>query len=196
MFNKAIEKTLKLIKTPNFLTVSRIFAAPFFLFLCVFLPRDVLLFRLISGFLFSVIAATDLLDGYLARKNSEVSTFGICFDNIADKMLTILTLLGMLATKRVGITLVAIIITRELLVTGIREFIAMQKNGHMPVTKLSKIKTTVQMVGIILLLISDKDTPFELIGTVVLWIGAYLAVTTLYQYVRTVLKYIKKADNS
>ena len=193
---KKYKKVLNLIKSPNFITMFRIAISPFIMMFCIFLPERVFGFRLFNAMLFCAIAITDFFDGYLARKNRQTSIFGSCFDNIADKILVVLTMLGLLVKEKVGILPVAIIITRDIVLSGMREFIAIEKNIKVQVTDLSKIKTGFQMVSIITLLLSKKDTVLFSIGTGLFLISASLSLITLYQHLEVIFKELKSSNKA
>ena len=178
-------------KIPNILTIGRILIVPFF----------VLAFYL-SGFygdltaliLFIVASFTDFLDGMLARFLGEESKLGELLDPIADKIIvaTALILLVMDGTIRNYEVIAAIIIlTREILISGLREFLAKGKI-KLPVSNLAKLKTVLQMVSIALLLSGDtgnkiinfQDYNAQTIGIIFLWLSAALTLFTGYEYMR------------
>ena len=179
------------IKIPNYLTIGRIIIVPIFVF-TFYLPGfygDVIPFAL-----FIIASFTDFLDGLLARMFKEESKLGELLDPIADKIIvaTALILLVMDGTIRNYEVIAAIIIlTREILISGLREFLAKGKI-KLPVSSLAKLKTVLQMVSIALLLSGDtgnkiinfQDYNAQTIGIILLWLSAALTLFTGYEYMR------------
>ncbi len=179
------------IKIPNILTIGRIIIVPFFVF-AFYLPG--FYGDLIAFALFIVASFTDFLDGLLARMFKEESKLGELLDPIADKIIvaTALILLVMDGTIRNYEVIAAIIIlTREILISGLREFLAKGKI-KLPVSSLAKLKTVLQMVSIALLLsgetgnkiIDFQDYNAQTIGIIFLWLSAALTLFTGYDYMR------------
>jgi len=177
------------IKIPNILTIGRIIIVPFFVF-AFYLPGfygDVIAFSL-----FIVASFTDFLDGLLARMFKEESKLGELLDPIADKIIVAaaLILLVMNGTiKNYEVIAAIIILTREILISGLREFLAKGKI-KMPVSNLAKLKTFLQMFSIAILLtgetgnkiINFQDYNAQTIGIILLWLSAFLTLYTGYQY--------------
>ena len=178
-------------KFPNYLTIGRIIIVPIFVF-TFYLPGfygDILPFAL-----FVIASFTDFLDGLLARMFKEESKLGELLDPIADKIIvaTALLLLVMDQTIRNYEVIAAIIIlTREILISGLREFLAKGKI-KLPVSNLAKLKTFLQMFSISLLLLGDtgnkilnfQDYNAQTIGIILLWLSAFLTLYTGYEYLR------------
>lgn len=185
---------------PNLLTYARILAVPLIV-LCFFLEGQLKSsdFARWSALLIFVAASiTDYLDGYIARTWQQTSNIGKMLDPIADKLLVATCLLLLAAdTDRTiaGWTLWAaiIILCREILVSGLREYLAALKVS-VPVTQLAKWKTTIQMVAIGFLLVGpagDEIVPHVTqIGIALLWISAIVTLYTGYDYFRAGLKHI------
>ena len=179
-------------KLPNYLTFMRILVIPgviaSFSFPGVFAAW-------VGCGLFIAASITDWFDGYLARKFKSTSSLGRIFDPIADKLLVAATLLMMAAYDRLGYTGLwpaVIILCREVLVSGLREFLAEIKIG-LPVTHLAKWKTGIQMVSIPMLMVADYSPwfcYFGEVGEVLIWIAAVLTVITGYDYLRAGLKHL------
>ena len=178
-------------KIPNILTVGRILIVPFFV-LAFYLPG--FYGDLTALILFIVASFTDFLDGMLARLLGEESKLGELLDPIADKIIvaTALILLVMDGTIRNYEVIAAIIIlTREILISGLREFLAKGKI-KLPVSNLAKLKTVLQMISIALLLsgetgnkiINFQDYNAQTIGIILLWLSAALTLFTGYEYMR------------
>ena len=179
------------LKIPNILTIGRIIIVPIFV-LTFFIPG--LFGDLIPFFLFALASFTDYLDGLLARMFKEESNLGELLDPIADKILiaAALILLVMNGTiKNYEVVAAIIILTREILISGLREFLAKGRIA-MQVTSLSKLKTFIQMVSIAILLtgesgnriINFQDYNAQTIGIILLWLSAFLTLYTGYDYLR------------
>ena len=176
-------------KIPNILTIGRIIIVPIFV-LSFFIPGVV--GDLVPFFLFVLASFTDYLDGLLARLFKEESKLGELLDPIADKIIvaTALILLVMDNTIK-GFEVIAaiIILTREILISGLREFLA-KGSISMPVTSLSKLKAFIQMFAIAVLLTGDignkiinfQDYNAQTIGIILLWLSAAITLYTGYGY--------------
>ena len=179
---------------PNLLTLFRIAAIPGIVAL-FYLETDLGLY-LACG-LFSVAAITDFFDGYVARTYSQQSSFGKFLDPIADKLLVASALLMMTGFGQIsGLTILpaVVILCREILVSGLREFLAEIRVG-VPVSTLAKWKTMIQMFAIGFLIVGDSGPeilPTRLIGESGLWIAALLTLITGYDYLRASLHHITR----
>ncbi|MEM1398626.1 MAG: CDP-diacylglycerol--glycerol-3-phosphate 3-phosphatidyltransferase [Pseudomonadota bacterium] len=182
---------------PNILTLSRIAAVPII----------VLLFFLemwfghwwiawISLGLFIAAAVTDYIDGELARRTGQTSPMGRLMDPIADKMLVSACLLMLVGIDRIsGLALIPtlIILTREIMVAGLREFLAEIRATGIPSSILAKWKTTAQLAAIGFLIVGPHGPfgwPILEIGLVLLWIAGGLTVITGWQYTNSALSQI------
>ncbi len=176
-----------LIGLPNFLTLSRILVIPL-LVAAFFLPTP--LNNWTAFGLFVIASATDYFDGWLARRLGQTSSLGRFLDPVADKLLVAAAIVMLVWADRAPVVPALIILCREILVSGLREFLAELKVG-LPVTQLAKWKTATQMLALCLLLAgldqpltSDiQISPME-IGAIFLWIAAGLTAFTGYDYVR------------
>ena len=197
-----MNKIKMLKKIPNILTIGRILIVPFFV-LAFYLPGFYGDFTALI--LFLVASFTDFLDGMLARLLGEESKLGELLDPIADKIIVAaaLILLVMDGTIRNYEVIAAIIIlTREILVSGLREFLAKGKI-KLPVSNLAKLKTVLQMVSIALLLSGDtgnkiinfQDYNAQTIGIILLWLSAALTLFTGYEYMRKGIDHAISEDN-
>ena len=189
-------------KIPNILTIGRIIIVPFFV-LAFYLPG--FYGDLTALILFITASFTDFLDGMLARMLGEESKLGELLDPIADKIIvaTALILLVMDGTIRHYEVIAAIIIlTREILISGLREFLAEGK-VKLPVSSLAKLKTFLQMVSIALLLSGDTGNRIinfqnynaQTIGIILLWLSAALTLYTGYDYMRKGIDHAISEDN-
>lgn len=182
---------------PNILTLSRIAAIPA-LVLLVALGRPPA--ELAAAFLFAAAAMTDYLDGKLARERRQLSDFGRMLDPIADKLLvgaTLMALVGFGHLPGWGIYPAIVIMLREILVSGLREFLAEIRIG-LPVSRLAKWKTGVQMVALGLLLLGGAGArliglgwlPMAWIGGTLLWLAAGLTLVTGWDYLNAGLRHV------
>lgn len=177
---------------PNLLTLSRIALIP--IIMATFYT-DNYAGRWVATFAFICACVTDFLDGYVARLWSQTSRFGQFLDPIADKLLvasTLLMLVGFGRIRPVSFLPAIIILCREILVSGLREYLS-DLHVKMPVTTLAKWKTMAQMMAISLLLIGDIP-PFSsavsLLGEALLWIAALLTLITGYAYFKSSLRHL------
>ena len=178
-------------KIPNILTIGRILIVPFFV-LAFYLPG--FYGDLTALILFIVASFTDFLDGMLARLLGEESKLGELLDPIADKIivasaLVLLVMKGTITSYEVVAAI--IILIREILISGLREFLA-KVQISMPVNSLAKFKTFIQMFAIATLLTGESgnkiinfgDYNAHSIGIFLLWMAAFLTLYTGYDYVK------------
>lgn len=169
--------------TPNKLTLLRVILVPVFMW--------ALSFNIVLAICIFVVASlTDQLDGYLARKNNQVTTFGKLMDPLADKILTMSALVSFVGMENVQFVpswAVVIIISRELIVTGIR-LIALGENKVIAASMWGKAKTVSQLVAIIAVML-DLVVPLR-IGDFCLtfWLMAIAVILTVYSGVDYVVK--------
>ncbi len=179
-----------MLNTANILTLSRIAAIPLVV-ACFWLDRG--WSQWLSMGLFVAAAITDYFDGYIARRYHQISRLGRFLDPIADKLLVaaaLLMLVDLGPLSGIHVLAALIILAREILVSGLREFLAELRVG-LPVSQLAKWKTAVQMVAIALLLVGDAASPLvTAIGLWAIWIAAGLTLITGYDYLRTGLRHM------
>jgi len=189
------------IKIPNILTIGRIIIVPFFV-ISFFLPG--FYGEIIPFLLFILASFTDFLDGLLARLYKEESKLGELLDPIADKIIvsTALILLVMNETiQNYEVIAAIIILTREILISGLREFLA-DVQVKIPVSSLAKGKTFIQMFSIAILLtgetgnkiINFEDYNAQTVGIILLWLSAFLTLYTGYDYVRKGIEHVISED--
>lgn len=178
---------------PNLLTYGRIVAVPA-LVGCFFLEGDFAHWLALG--IFVVAALTDVLDGYVARAWEQQTSLGRMLDPIADKLLVSAALMMLAAQQTIAgwsLWAAVIILSREILVSGLREFLG-EVNVSVPVTNLAKWKTVMQMVAIGFLLAGstgDKIFPFTtLTGLCLLWLSAVLTLYTGWDYFRAGMKHV------
>ncbi len=185
---------------PNLLTLSRIAAIPIVVtcfWLDQWLGRD--LAQWTAMVVFVVASVTDYLDGWLARRWQMISRLGRFLDPIADKLLVasvLLMLCGFGTLRGLHVLAALIILCREILVSGLREFLAELRVG-LPVSNLAKWKTGIQMTSLAVLLVGEagpKGFPTMEIGLVLLWAAALLTLITGYDYLRTGLQHMREHE--
>jgi cardiolipin synthase (CMP-forming) len=174
---------------PNLLTLSRIAAIPLLVGLAAMRRADA---DLAACVVFSAAAVTDYFDGKLARTRRQVSNFGRMLDPIADKLLVGAALMMLAGEGRLsgwGLYPAIVVLLREILVSGLREYLAGLRVG-LPVTPLAKWKTGFQMGALGTLLAGDSSAallhlpflPVSAIGEAMLWIAAALTLMTGWDY--------------
>lgn len=185
---------------PNLLTYARIAAVPAVV-ACMYW-QDILQggiwLRWVALAIFTAAGVTDILDGYFARKHGEMSTFGRMLDPIADKLLVSSCLLMLAADGTIrGWSLWAaiVILCREILVSGLREYLA-ELRVSVPVTRLAKWKTTLQLVAVGFLLAGDAGDMIVPVvtptGLSLLWLSALLTLYTGWDYFRAGVHHLIK----
>ena len=190
------------LKIPNILTIGRIIIVPVFV-ISFFLPG--LFGDLIPFFLFVLASFTDYLDGLLARLFKEETRLGELLDPIADKIIVAAALILLVMNETIKsyeVIAAIIILTREILISGLREFLAKVKIS-MPVTGMSKLKTFLQMLSISILLtgesgnkiINFQDYNAQTIGIILLWLSAFLTLYTGYDYLVKGIDHAISEDN-
>lgn len=179
---------------PTLLTWARIVAIP--LIVGVFyLPFDRATCNLIATVLFVVFALTDWLDGWLARRLNQTSSFGAFLDPVADKFLVCASLLVLVDLDRVDVFVALIIIGREIAISALREWMAqIGASRSVAVHLLGKLKTAAQMTAIPFLLYDGavlRVVDTRLWGTALIWIAAVLTVWSMAYYLRKALPEIR-----
>jgi len=184
---------------PTFLTWARIVAIPLIV-VVFYLPVDPVTRNWVATALFIVFAATDWLDGYLARKLDQMSAFGAFLDPVADKFLVCACVLVLVHLGRADVFVAIIIIGREIAISALREWMAqMGASRSVAVHLIGKLKTTVQMVAIPFLLFDG--TLFGIIDTHVwgvwlIWIAAVMTVWSMVYYLQKALPEIRSRVKS
>ncbi|SEL45945.1 CDP-diacylglycerol--glycerol-3-phosphate 3-phosphatidyltransferase [Halomonas daqiaonensis] len=169
---------------PNLLTLARI----------VFIPLLVVLFylpfawsTLLAAALFGLAAVTDWLDGYLARRWDQSTPFGAFLDPVADKLMVAVALALLIERyEAIWLTLPAlVIIGREIVISALREWMAeMGKRGQVAVSWIGKVKTTLQMIALLMLLAFTPGTLLALLGVVILYVAALLTLWSMFLYLK------------
>jgi cardiolipin synthase len=194
-----------MLSLPNLITISRILLVPVFA-VAFAMPGDTA--RLTAFVVFCIAGASDALDGLAARKLNQSSSFGRMLDPIADKILVGVALMMLVAEGSVHQFLLVpglgsllklvpalVILAREILVSGLREFLA-GLSMSVPVTSIAKAKTTIQLIAIgamILGPIADRSVPgAEAFAYIALWVAAALTVYTGFVYFRAGVSYLSQ----
>ena len=177
-------------KIPNLLTIIRILSVPFLVFTILSSSN---FYNIIAVFLFISISITDYLDGFLARKMKVETKFGEMLDPIADKILIICVLIALLINQTInGLSIIPayLIISREIFISGLREFYSSNSSSKLKVSYLGKIKTAIQMLSLIILISSQiielNNLYIISIGILLLWISMIFTVVSGYQYYKKI----------
>ncbi len=174
---------------PNYLTIIRLVSIP--IIVMTFYFDDSKFAHRVGGIVFACASLTDFFDGYLARKYNLISSFGRMFDPIADKVLVGCVLVMLVKDNRADEIPCLLILAREFVVAGFREFLA-QVQVSVPVSRLAKVKTTIQMVSMTMLIVGSVGSGIvilDLVGHISLWIAAILTVVTGYSYLQACSRY-------
>ncbi len=197
MRNRACHNLRMFLTIPTIMTWTRIVAIPLIVGI-FYLPDSVATLpgkNLIATVMFVLFAATDWLDGYLARKLNQTSSFGAFLDPVADKFLVCASLLVLVHLNRADVFVGLIIIGREIAISALREWMAQIGAARsVAVHMIGKLKTVGQMVAIPFLLFDGKlfgliDT--HLWGTWLIWIAAVLTVASMVYYMQKAIPEIR-----
>ena len=188
-----------MLSLPNLLTLSRIFAVPILVFL---LWKPGWYDYAITFVLYCLVGITDYFDGYLARAQGQISRLGQILEPIADKIMVAAVIVMLMASRKadgdvpiiqdLNVIPALIILLREIIVSGLREFLA-GLQVSVPVSALAKWKTTLQLVALGALILGGAlpAQPWvHMVGVVSLWAAAALTLITGYDYLRTGLKHM------
>lgn len=185
------------VSLPNLITYLRVLAIPaIMLVMSSDSPRN----AFIAAMVFAVASASDALDGYLARRYNMSSLLGKFLDPLADKLIVMAVLLMLLHLGRVSVWIVAVVLARETIITGLRA-IAAGEGLIIAARELGKAKTALQMVGLWALLLHhpypigffDEPVDFHRLGTVFLYLSVILSVASALDYFRG---FIRAMDGS
>ena len=169
---------------PNLLTLLRIMLIPVFI-IVFYLPFNGA--HSVAAIIFALACFTDWLDGYLARKLQQMSPFGAFLDPVADKLIVATTLLLLVGAKDIDyITLPAIVIVgREIVISALREWMAeVGSRASVTVSYIGKVKTTVQMLALVLLIAYYPATSYwGLLGFILLYVAAILTIWSMVIYI-------------
>ena len=187
-----------MLSLPNLLTLSRILAVPILVFL---LWKPAPWDYAITFVLYCIVGITDYFDGYLARAQGQISKLGQFLDPIADKIMVAAVLVMLISSRKAnpvpeiaGLHIIPalVILLREIIVSGLREFLA-ELRISMPVSWLAKWKTTFQLVSLGALILGGAVPQYpwvHLVGIVCLWVAAALTLVTGYDYLRIGIRHM------
>jgi CDP-diacylglycerol--glycerol-3-phosphate 3-phosphatidyltransferase len=165
---------------PNKLTMLRVILIPVFLLVLFLVPAP--MNRYIAVVIFIVASLTDFLDGYLARKLNLVSNFGKFMDPLADKLLVMAALVSMVQLGDLASWVVIIILAREFAITGFRT-LAMEANIVMAASWWGKVKTTVQMLMIIVVLLDLPFTGISIVEKLLIGLAVFFTILSGADYI-------------
>lgn len=179
---------------PNIITGARIALIP--LFVVFYIVADELIW--IAGLLFAIASLTDWLDGYLARKMEMTSRFGEFLDPVADKLIVVVALVVLVGQHAtLWLTLPGVVIVgRELFISALREWMAeVNRRGDVSVTNITKVKTTVQMIAVTILLCNPPvlDRPWVIVGLVMIYVAAGMTLWSMVAYLRAAWETIRES---
>lgn len=164
---------------PNMLTILRVILIPFFV---LFMIGDITeVDKYLALGIFIAASLTDMLDGYLARKNNQITNFGKFMDPLADKLLVCSALVCLMDLEKLPAWIVIIIISREFIISGFR-LVASDNDIVIAASWWGKTKTISQMIMIILL-IADFGGVFDMINQILIYLALVLTVVSLVDYV-------------
>ncbi len=182
---------------PNLLTWFRILMIP--VFITVFYLSDETLSvhnkHLVGTLIFAAAAFTDWLDGYLARKLNQTSAFGAFLDPVADKLMVTAALIVLVKLGYVDAIIAFIIIGREIAISALREWMAqLGSSKNIAVSMIGKVKTSFQMIAILLLLYHEPVLIFsaDTLGTLLIYIAALLTLWSMVYYLMLAMPQISK----
>ncbi|MEC7780131.1 MAG: CDP-diacylglycerol--glycerol-3-phosphate 3-phosphatidyltransferase [Pseudomonadota bacterium] len=183
---------------PNIITVARILLVP--VFVIVYLSPGASTY-IVAATLFALAAATDWLDGYLARRLNQTTPFGAFLDPVADKLIVVSALVILLAEHAsIWLTLPGLVIAgREIVISALREWMAeMNSSVTVAVSYLGKIKTSLQMIAITVLLAMppSSESPFMLAAYALLYLAALMTFWSMSVYLQAAWPTLKKGLES
>ena len=179
---------------PNIITLARILLVPIFVVIYIW-PGDSA--YLVAAVLFGLAAATDWLDGYLARRLNQTTPFGAFLDPVADKLIVVSALVVLMAEhSTIWLTLPGLIIVgREIMISALREWMAeMNSSVTVAVSALGKVKTTLQMVAIAVLLALPPESTAAIvfIGYGLLYVAALMTLWSMSLYLQAAWPTLKQ----
>lgn len=183
---------------PNALTITRIFLVPLLVVVLLTKFEGHLIAgvpkQLVAAAIFGLASITDWLDGYLARRRGQVTALGRMMDPLADKLLTSAAFISLVQLDLAPAWMVAVIIGRELAVTGLRSLASVRGTGF-GASSLGKIKMVAQVTAILLLILGqDGHQPFLLLGQIALWVVLIAALASAVDYYRAYQRTPPPAD--
>ncbi len=172
---------------PNILTVARIVLVPFLMVVLLTRFEGELIFgvakEIVGAAIFGIAAFTDWLDGYLARRRSQVTQLGQLMDPLADKLLITAALVSLVQMEMASAWMVAVILGRELAITVLRS-VAYARGVTIPASPLGKVKMGTQVLAILLLILGRQVWVFWIVGQIALWVVLTTALWSAFDYYR------------
>ena len=172
---------------PNILTVARIVLVPFLMVVLLTRFEGELIFgvakEIVGAAIFGIAAFTDWLDGYLARRRSQVTQLGQLMDPLADKLLITAALVSLVQMEMASAWMVAVILGRELAITVLRS-VAYARGVTIPASPLGKVKMGTQVLAILLLILGRQVWVFWIVGQIALWVVLTTALWSAVDYYR------------
>jgi CDP-diacylglycerol--glycerol-3-phosphate 3-phosphatidyltransferase len=191
---------LQIDNLPNRITIFRVVLIPIVLVLLYIAESDlegVIQYRSllgwVAGWIFALASITDFFDGYIARKRNIVTVFGSFLDPIADKFLTVSSLIMLQSLGRVPAIVVIVLVLREMYMTSLR-LLANNEGVSVPVNEVGKWKTATQMVGIPLLMANESwmSIPLPLLGSSLIYIACVLSLWSATHYTYNMIQKLKQ----
>jgi len=178
----------QILSLPNGLTVIRVLAIPVILLLLFSTGR---MYQVLTAILFLLVAVTDTLDGYMARRRGMVTTLGKFLDPLADKLLLVTALIALIPARGIPFWMVIIVVGREIAVTGLRG-IAVSQGIVISASSLGKYKTVFEVASIFFLILNGDyvGIGFHSVGMGLLWVALIFAVYSSIDYFKKFLKEI------
>lgn len=178
---------------PNKITIARVFLIPVFL-LCLMIDWGVVWMPYVAAAVFAIASLTDLVDGKLARKLNLVTNFGKFMDPLADKLLVCSTLIAFVEMGKLQAWIVIIIIAREFIISGFR-LVASDAGVVIAASMWGKVKTTVQMIMIELLILKLPIPYMDIVELVFVYAALALTLISLIDYIAKNVKVLNTTNN-
>ena len=177
---------------PNKLTLLRVFMIPFFVFFLLIKPDSIAL-RIIADLIFIAASLTDMADGKIARKYNLVTNFGKFMDPLADKLLVCSAMICLIQTHQLAAWYVIIIIAREFIISGFR-LIAAENGLVIAANIFGKIKTTTQMIMIVILVANLPFGWLQVLGEIFKWVALIMTILSLVIYIYQNIDVLKEQN--
>ena len=165
---------------PNRLTLIRVFLIPVFVVLLLLYEKHAG-FNYAAAAIFIIASLTDLADGKIARKYNLVTNFGKFMDPLADKLLVVSALICLCYLRMIPVYVVLIITAREFIISGFR-LVAAEKGVVLAASYIAKVKTTMQMIMIVSLILDFPWTPFKILSQILIYVSLILTIVSLCDY--------------
>jgi CDP-diacylglycerol--glycerol-3-phosphate 3-phosphatidyltransferase len=178
----------QILSLPNGLTIIRVLAIPVILLLLFYSGKT---YQWVTAIFFLLVAVTDTIDGYFARRSGMVTTLGKFLDPLADKLLIVTALIALIPTRGIPFWMIILIVGREIAVTGLRG-IAVAQGIVISASAFGKYKTVFETIAIFFLILDGEyfSIHFHFVGVVLLWIALLMAVYSGVEYFKKFLKEI------